>query len=103
MYFNDRYINFPALILLDKENIVEEIRFDFYYANPLARKVNEVEDWQDYIWIDECKKINKFKNKIDNNESNFCVLLGTKGSKNYTILNNSENIDKDIILTFFNN
>tara|TARA_B100001093_G_scaffold481071_1_gene511501 strand:+ start:54 stop:1859 length:1806 start_codon:yes stop_codon:yes gene_type:complete len=103
VYFNDRYINFPALILLDKENIVEEIRFDFYYANPLARKVNEVEDLQDYIWIDECKKINKFKNKIDNNESNFCVLLGTKGSKNFTILNNSENIDKDIILTFFNN
>jgi len=103
VYFKDRYINFPALILLDKENIVQEIMFDFYYANPLTRKVNELGDQQDYVWVDECKKINNFKNQIDNNEFNFCILLGTKGSKKYAILNNSKNINKDTILKFFNN
>ena len=32
IYFGKRYINLPALILFNKENLIDEIIFDFHYA-----------------------------------------------------------------------
>ena len=36
IFFGNRYINFPALIVLNSSNEVDQIMFDFYYANPLS-------------------------------------------------------------------
>ena len=41
--FGDRFIKYPALITLDANNEVEQIMFDFYYANPLKNKVKRLD------------------------------------------------------------
>ena len=103
--FGERYIKYPALIVLNSENEVDQIMFDFYYANPLKNKVSSLDKSLNYIWIDKCLKIMEYK-KIneyqDTNET--CLLL--QDSKNMTsnILNaNNRNISSKLIREYFNN
>ena len=55
--FGTRYVNLPALILLDDNNDTQEIIFDFHYAKSLEKRVAELKDYQKYIWVDGCQKI----------------------------------------------
>lgn len=101
--FGKRSIDLPALILLNKNIEVEEIMFDFYFANPLPRKVNELSNNQSFLWIDTCARIQTFKNINSVNLESYCALAGTKNKESFKIYNDLEKLDKNQIFQFFNN
>ena len=102
--FGERSVDLPALLLLDKGNKVEEIMFDFYFANPLPRKVNELRDNQSFIWVDTCSRIKNFKNISFKDEGlSYCVLLGQKGVQDFELFEEIEDLTDDVIFLFFNN
>ena len=90
-------------ILLNKKIEVEEIMFDFYFANPLPRKVNELSNNQSFLWIDTCARIQTFKNINSVNLESYCALAGTKNKESFKIYNDLEKLDKNQIFQFFNN
>ena len=104
IFFGNRYINFPALIVLNSSNEVDQIMFDFYYANPLSNKVNRLNKNVNFIWLDKCEKIsiNKF---INNNENKgYCILLENKKNSQFEVIAAEENrIDSAYLKNFFNN
>ncbi len=104
IFFGNRYINFPALIVLNSSNEVDQIMFDFYYANPLSNKVNRLNKNVNFIWLDKCEKIsiNKF---INNNENKgYCILLENKKNSQFEVVAAEENrIDSAYLKNFFNN
>ncbi|MDA8808767.1 hypothetical protein N9N36_02240, partial [Gammaproteobacteria bacterium] len=92
----------PALILLDNNNKVEEIMFDFYNANPLPRKTNELDDKQSFIWIDTCLRIKAFKNLLPAKESSdLCALVGIKGKQDFKLFEDLTYLTDDLIFQFF--
>ena len=102
--FGERSIDLPALIILDKNNRVEEIMFDFYYANPLPRKVNELSENQSFIWIDTCSRIKTFKNITFKEEPlNYCGAVGVKGKQDFKLLEELAYLTDDLIFQFFSN
>ena len=101
LVFGSRDVDYPALILLNN-NKVEEIMFDFYFANPLPRKANELSDKQSFIWVDTCERIQNFKNIQVSASKNYCALLGIKNHKDYEIIYDLENFNNDQIFNFFN-
>jgi hypothetical protein len=75
--------------------------FDFYFANPLPRKANELSDKQSFIWVDTCERIQNFKNIQVSASKNYCALLGIKNHKDYEIIYDLENLNNDQIFKFF--
>ena len=55
--FGDRYIEYPALILLDENIEVSRIMFEFYYSLSLERHVKRLPLDQNFIWVDKCQII----------------------------------------------
>mgnify|MGYP000020224181 FL=1 len=96
IYFGKRYINLPALILFNKENLIDEIIFDFHYAKPLKTRVKELQDNQKYLWIDECIKMS---DKMNN--SSLCSILGVANKTESSIIYDYQLLDKDFINNFF--
>ena len=96
IYFGKRYINLPALILFNKENLIDEIIFDFHYAKPLKTRVKELQDNQKYLWIDECIKMSDKKNN-----SSLCSILGIANKTESSIIYDYQLLDKDFINNFF--
>ena len=104
IFFGNRYINFPALIVLNSSNEVDQIMFDFYYANPLSNKVNRLNKNVNFIWLDKCEKI--FINKFINNNKNkgYCILLENKKNSQFEVIAAEENrINSAYLKNFFNN
>ena len=104
IFFGNRYINFPALIVLNSSNEVDQIMFDFYYANPLSNKVNRLNKNVNFIWLDKCEKI--FVNKFINNNKNkgYCILLENKKNSQFEVIAAEENrINSAYLKNFFNN
>jgi phosphoglycerol transferase len=102
--FGDRFIKYPALIALDANNEVEQIMFDFYYANPLKNKVKRLDSQTNFLWIDKCQKIAEYK-KIESTyqENHYCILLEDKKNIKYQLLDvDSKNINKELIKKHFN-
>jgi hypothetical protein len=96
IYFGKRYINLPALILFNKENLIDEIIFDFHYAKPLKTRVKELQDNQKYLWIDECIKMSDKKNN-----SILCSILGIANKTESSIIYDYQLLDKEFINNFF--
>ena len=100
--FGERSIDFPALILLDNKNNVEEIMFDFYNANPLPRKVNELSDNQSFIWVDTCSRIKSLKDLTLAKENlNYCGLIGIKGKQDFELFDELIDLRADLVFQFF--
>jgi phosphoglycerol transferase len=100
--FGERSIDFPALILLDNKNNVEEIMFDFYNANPLPRKVNELSDNQSFIWVDNCSRIKSLKDLTLAKENlNYCGLIGIKGKQDFELFDELIDLRADLVFQFF--
>ena len=100
--FGERSIDLPALILLDNNNKVEEIMFDFYNANPLPRKANELDHKQSFLWIDTCLRIKAFKNLTPVKEtSDLCALVGIKGKQDFKLFEDVTYLTDDLIFQFF--
>ena len=55
--FGERFVEYPALILLDEDIQVSRIMFEFYYSLSLERHVKRLPSDQNYIWIDKCQII----------------------------------------------
>ena len=55
--FGERFVEYPALILLDEDIEVSRIMFEFYYSLSLERHVKRLPSDQNYIWIDKCQII----------------------------------------------
>jgi len=100
--FGTRYVNLPALILLDDNNDTQEIIFDFHYAKPLEKRVAELKDYQKYIWVDSCQKINPGLLASENEELNYCSIAAIKNEKKYLFYKNPEAVNKEMIFDFFN-
>ena len=100
--FGTRYVNLPALILLDDNNDTQEIIFDFHYAKPLEKRVAELKDYQKYIWVDSCQKISPSMLASENEELNYCSIAAIKNKKKYLIYKNLEAVNKEMIFDFFN-
>ena len=76
--------------------------FDFYNANPLPRKANELDDKQSFIWIDTCLRIKAFKNLTTAKEtSDFCALVGIKGKQDFKLFEDLTYLTDDLIFQFF--
>ena len=100
--FGTRSVRFPALLLIDNKNKTQEIIFDFYYAKSLDKRVMDIKNQQKFIWIDSCIKIKPFI-KIDPfTTDSFCSLVGVKNNKNYLFNENPEQLNKQLIVDFFN-
>ena len=102
IFFGNRYVNLPALILLDDKNDTQEIIFDFHYAKSLEKRVSELKDYQKYIWVDSCQKISTIINSSTSHELNYCSIVGIKNKKEYLFYKNPESLNKDLIFEFFN-
>ena len=96
--FGDRYIEYPALILLDENIEVSRIMFEFYYSLSLERHVKRLPLDQNYIWIDKCQIITG--RQTSDNE--YCVQFKNSkaGTSNVWRANNST-YPKEQIQNFF--
>ena len=103
IFFGNRFIDFPALIILDIKNEVDQIMFDFYYANPLSNKVKRLKDKSNFLWIDQCSKIYEYKNLNKFHQINdYCILLeDNKSLKFEVMLLDSKNINNEYIKNYF--
>ena len=103
LIFGTRKIKLPILILLDELNQVEEMRFDFYYSNPLINEVSSLNGNQSLIWVDKCEPILKFK-KLDSSidETNLCAYLFRNRDANFLIINlQTDLLDYEKFRSFF--
>jgi phosphoglycerol transferase len=102
IYFGDRFVKYPALIILNTNNKVNQIMFDFYYANPLKNKVKRLNPDANFIWVDRCKIISEYKD-IDSNyaQSDYCLLLDKKNIEYQLLPVDSNNIDVELINKYF--
>ena len=103
IYFDTRYIKYPALIILNNDNEINEIMFEFYYANPLSNKVNEINQELNFIWIDLCKKLNNYNNTgFIYKEDEYCILLANRKNKKFLIFSvDDKNIDNHFIKNYY--
>jgi len=103
IFFGNRFIDFPALIILDIKNEVDQIMFDFYYANPLSNKVKRLKDKSNFLWIDQCSKIYEYKNLNKFHQINdYCILLEDNKSLRFEVmLLDSKNINNEYIKNYF--
>ena len=104
IFFGNRYINFPALIVLNSSNEVDQIMFDFYYANPLSNKVNRLNKNVNFIWLDKCEKISINKSINNNENKGYCILLENKKNSQFEVIAAEEKrINSVYLKNFFNN
>lgn len=101
--FDSREIKLPVLILLDEYQNVVEMRFDFYFSNPLIKEVNALNRSWNLIWIDQCEPIlEHMKVELILNEIQFCSYMFRKSDANYLITDlQREVFDYEKINTFF--
>ena len=85
--FGDRFIEYPALILLDENIEVSRIIFEFYYSLSLERHVKRLPLDQNYIWVDKCQIIKdqqglngEYCVKFKNNKTGNSNVWGTNNS-----------------------
>ena len=104
IFFGDRFIKYPALLVLNTENEVDQIMFDFYYANPLKNKVERLNKDINFLWIDKCTKISEYKNiKSNYDPNNFCLLLEDRKKIKYHLISlDSKDINSNFIKKYFN-
>ena len=104
IFFGDRFIKYPALLVLNTENEVDQIMFDFYYANPLKNKVERLNKDINFLWIDKCTKIAEYKNiKSNYDPNNFCLLLEDRKKIKYHLISlDSKDINSNFIKKYFN-
>ena len=102
--FGERFINYPALIILNSTNEVDQIMFDFYYANPLINKVKNLGKNINYVWIDKCSKIYSYKNLNEiNNPSENCLLIQDSKNIKFKITSTKDKkINSNLIKEYFN-
>ena len=100
--FGTRYVNLPAIILLDDNNDTQEIIFDFHYAKSLEKRVAELKDYQKYIWVDDCQKISPSMHALEKEELNYCLIAAFKNKKESLFHKNPEAVNKEMIFDFFN-
>ena len=102
--FGERFINYPALIVLNSSNEVDQIMFDFYYANPLKNKVQNLGKNINYVWIDKCSKIYSHKNLNEIiNPSEDCLLIQDSKNIKFKITSTKDKtINSNLIKEYFN-
>tara|TARA_B100000900_G_C20572724_1_gene713971 strand:- start:222 stop:1976 length:1755 start_codon:yes stop_codon:yes gene_type:complete len=103
IFFGDRFVKYPALLVLDTNNEIDQIMFDFYNANPLKNKAARLDEDINYLWIDKCLKISEYKNIKPNYDSNdFCLLLDDKKNMKYDLISlDSKEINSKFIKKYF--
>jgi hypothetical protein len=95
----------PTLILINDEFDIEEMRFDFYFSNPLINEVRSIKKSKNLIWIDQCEIILEFM-KVDLalDEIQYCSYMFRKSDGNYLINDlQRETLDHNAIDLFFYN
>ena len=81
-----------SLIILDENFRVEELRFDFFSADNLAKQIANLNIEQKFIWIDRCQKIIWLNNKILlDPHTDSCLAIGSLDSSNISIFELAEN------------
>jgi phosphoglycerol transferase len=103
--FGSRQIKLPTLILINDEFDIEEMRFDFYFSNPLINEVRSIKKSKNLIWIDQCEIILEFM-KVDLalDEIQYCSYMFRKSDGNYLINDlQRETLDHNAIDLFFYN
>jgi phosphoglycerol transferase len=84
--FDARKIKLPVLVLLNDSLEVEEMRFDFYFSNPLINEVKSINKSKNLIWIDRCGPILEFMQvKLALEEIQFCSYIFRKDNDQYLI------------------
>ena len=84
--FDEREIKLPVLILFDEFLNVEEMRFDFYFSNPLINEVESTNNNSNLLWIDQCEPIlGHVKVKLVLDEIQFCSYMFRKSDASYEI------------------
>ena len=105
LIFEDRYIRYPAILVMDEKFNITEIKFDFFSARSLKDHLMTLEMEQLFLWIDECSKtgaetISKYENF---NGSDYCMLWGSLGKAEFGLayLNDGLKFSKFDISNFF--
>tara|TARA_B100000609_G_C17211189_1_gene433908 strand:- start:130 stop:1926 length:1797 start_codon:yes stop_codon:yes gene_type:complete len=98
VHFGERFVKYPALILVDKDAVVSRIMFEFYYSLSLERHVNRLPENQNYIWIDKCQIIG-WEQAIENQ---YCIKFQNNQTKEADIWQANNNVfTKNQIRNFF--
>lgn len=103
--FNSRKIKLPVLILLDEFFQVDEMRFDFYYSNPLLNEVKSLNGSRNLLWIDKCTSIFDFK-KLDLvfDDTQYCSYMHRNRDSNFSITDlQIDTLDFKQFRSFFSN
>ena len=93
--FENRYVKFPVLFVLDKTLKTKEVRFGFYAA-PLRKQIRKLDYDQRILWVDKCSQnawlapISQFK------KNSFCVVYGTLGNEKLNRITLHENTEISI-------
>ncbi len=78
--FENRYVKFPALFILDKTLEVEEIKFPFY-AVPLRRQIRTLDYDQYILWVDKCSQNAWLASFSPIDKDGFCIVYGALGNE----------------------
>ena len=102
--FDSRQTKLPILILLNNEFDVVEMRFDFYFSNPLINEVKSLKNSKNLIWIDQCEIILEFmKVDLELDEIHYCSYMFRKIDGKHLINDLQRDIlDYKTINLFFN-
>jgi phosphoglycerol transferase len=103
--FGSRQTKLPILILFNDEFDIEEMRFDFYFSNPLINEVKSIKASKNLIWIDQCETILNFM-KVDLvlDEIQYCSYMFRKSDGSYLINDlQKETLNHNAIDSFFYN
>ena len=100
----DRYISYPALLILDNQLNVKEVKFDFYSPEPLITKVSKLDFKQPFLWVDKCEKNSFMRKSIAMDNQGYCASFGALGTDAIHLikLENNKSIKFEYLNSIFN-
>ena len=75
-----RTIRYPALFMLDPQNMVKDIRFSFYGDKSLTEVVAGLSEPSRFLWVQDCEEIALGHYGVPAQDDSSCALLGTDES-----------------------
>jgi hypothetical protein len=75
-------VSYPALLVFDEKNNVQDIRFEFYSPTSLLDQIAKFSRVQKFLWIDECSKTRLFGHGVEKAIfGDLCLLIASQGAK----------------------
>lgn len=86
IHLGGRTLSYPAIIVLNEDLSVHEVRFEFYSPEKLTDQIKKLSFDQRFIWIDQCQKVSALSITHEQAaESDLCISMGAMGANNISV------------------